>query len=102
MQWRCRNGNWLRAELLDLLREHGVGTGAEQLLYHAEPRGDSQAGQSSNGRLSLYVRFLGDRKKMDAYVEERIHRGEQERHWDRLVWDRAPPRQSTGYSRCES
>ena len=37
----------------------------------------------------LYLRFLGDRKRMDEYVDGMIERGEKERHWDRLVWDRA-------------
>lgn len=83
-----RNGSWLRAELLDVLREHGVALVLNN--YYTMPslavtveRIDPRTAHF------LYVRFLGDRKKMDAYVEERIRRGEQERHWDRLVWDRA-------------
>ena len=83
-----RNGSWLRAELLDLLREHGVALVLNN--YYTMPSlADTAKRVNSVTADFLYVRFLGDRKKMDSYVEERISRGEQERHWDRLVWDRA-------------
>ena len=83
-----RNGSWLRAELLDLLREYGVALVLNN--YYTMPGlADTTKRVDPVTADFLYVRFLGDRKKMDAYVEERISRGEQERHWDRLVWDRA-------------
>ena len=83
-----RNGSWLRTELLDLLREHGVALVLNN--YYTMPSlADTVERVNTVTADFLYVRFLGDRKKMDAYVEERIRKGEQERHWDRLVWDRA-------------
>ena len=36
----------------------------------------------------LYLRFLGDRKRMHEHVEGLISGGEKQRHWDKLVWDR--------------
>ena len=36
----------------------------------------------------LYVRFLGDRRKMDDHVEELIAASKKEKHWDRIVWER--------------
>lgn len=83
-----RNGSWLRAELLDVLREHGVVLVLNN--YYTMPSLEETLKQINPVTADfLYVRFLGNRKKMDAYVEERIRLGEQERHWDRLVWDRA-------------
>ncbi|MEE2874767.1 MAG: hypothetical protein VX893_17870 [Candidatus Latescibacterota bacterium] len=35
----------------------------------------------------LYLRFLGDRKRMHEHVEGLISGGEKQRHWDKLVWD---------------
>lgn len=83
-----RNGSWLRAELLDVLREHGVALVLNNYYTMPSLAATVERIDPQTARF-LYVRFLGDRKKMDAYVEERIRRGEQERHWDRLVWDRA-------------
>jgi uncharacterized protein YecE (DUF72 family) len=37
----------------------------------------------------LYVRFLGDRKRMDEHVEGLIKSGDKKRHWDQLVWERS-------------
>tara|TARA_B100000676_G_scaffold312767_1_gene388812 strand:+ start:1558 stop:2496 length:939 start_codon:yes stop_codon:yes gene_type:complete len=83
-----RNGRWLRDQLLDLLREHGVALVLNNYytmpdLAQTRRRLDPQTGNF------LYLRFLGDRKRMDEYVDGMIERGEKERHWDRLVWDRA-------------
>ena len=36
----------------------------------------------------LYLRFLGDRKRMHEHVEGLISGGEKQRHWDKLVWGR--------------
>ena len=82
-----RNGRWLRSELLDVLRAHGVALVLNN--YYTMPDLTSTRGRIDPATSDfLYVRFLGDRKKMDHYVEDLIDRGIKQRHWDRLVWDR--------------
>lgn len=83
-----RNGRWLGDELLDILRGNNVALVLNN--YYTMPqlsalrrRIDPQTSDF------LYVRFLGDRKRMDEYVEGMIERGEKERHWDGLVWERS-------------
>tara|TARA_Y100000588_G_scaffold69186_1_gene70721 strand:+ start:500 stop:1441 length:942 start_codon:yes stop_codon:yes gene_type:complete len=82
-----RNGSWLRRELLDLLRQHGVAL----VLNHYYTMPDlAQTRQRLNPQTAdfLYVRFLGDRRKMDEHVDELIAAGKKEKHWDRIVWER--------------
>ena len=82
-----RNGRWLREGLVELLRRHGVALVLNN--YYTMPElGETRRRIDPLTADFLYVRFLGDRKKMDEYVEGLIERGEQERHWDRLVLDR--------------
>ena len=83
-----RNARWVGDELLGILRENNVALVLNN--YYTMPqlsalrrRVDLQTADF------LYVRFLGDRKKMDEYVEGMIARGEKERHWDGLVWERS-------------
>ena len=82
-----RNGRWIKSELLDLLRVHNVALVLN--CYYTMP--DIAALRQQIDPLSadfLYLRFLGDRKKMDEYVEQMIQQGRKQRHWDALVWDR--------------
>ena len=44
----------------------------------------------------LYLRFLGNRKRMDEHVEGLISRGEKQRHWDKLIWDRGVETRALG------
>ena len=82
-----RNGRWLREGLVELLRRHGVALVLNN--YYTMPElGETRRRIDPLTADFLYVRFLGDRKKMDEYVEGLIERGEQKRHWDRLVLDR--------------
>ncbi|MEE3258638.1 MAG: DUF72 domain-containing protein [Candidatus Latescibacterota bacterium] len=84
-----RNGRWLRGQLLDLLREHGVALVLNN-YYTMPDLGETRRRLDPQTTDFLYIRFLGDRKKMDEYVDGMIERGgEKGKHWDRLVWDRA-------------
>jgi len=83
-----RNARWVGDQLLGILRENNVALVLNN--YYTMPqlnalrrRVDLQTADF------LYVPFLGDRKKMDEYVEGMIARGEKERHWDGLVWERS-------------
>jgi uncharacterized protein YecE (DUF72 family) len=82
-----RNDRWIRPELVDVLRNYRVGLVLNH--YYTMPTVD-QVFQRLDPVTSdfIYVRFLGDRKRMDEYVEDHIRRGNKKRHWDRLVWDR--------------
>ena len=82
-----RNGRWLREELVDLLREHGVALVLNS-YYTMPDLGQLQKRVDPRTANFLYLRFLGDRKRMDEYVDGLIRRGEKQRHWDALVWDR--------------
>ena len=82
-----RNARWIRPELLDLLRAHNVALVLN--CYYTMP--DIATLRRWLDPVSadfLYLRFLGDRKKMDEYVEQMMQTGCKERHWDTLVLDR--------------
>tara|TARA_B110000196_G_C20582000_1_gene402341 strand:- start:53 stop:505 length:453 start_codon:yes stop_codon:yes gene_type:complete len=82
-----RNGRWLRQALVDLLREHGVALVLNN-YYTMPDLGEVRQRMDPITGDFLYLRFLGDRKRMDEHVEGLISRGEKQRHWDKLVWDR--------------
>lgn len=82
-----RNDRWIRPELVEVLRRCGVALVLNN--YYTMP--DIAAVRQRLDPVTadfVYVRFLGDRKRMDEYVEGQIRRGAKKRHWDRLVWDR--------------
>lgn len=83
-----RNARWVGDELLGILRENNVALVLNN--YYTMPQLSALCQHVDLQTADfLYVRFLGDRKKMDEYVENMIARGEKERHWDRLVWERS-------------
>jgi len=82
-----RNDRWIRPELVEVLRAHSVGLVLNH--YYTMPAVDEVFQRLDPVTADfLYVRFLGDRKRMDEYVEDQIRRGNKDRHWDRLVWER--------------
>ena len=83
-----RNSKWLRRELLDLLRQHQVALALTS--YYTMPDIEELRKRFVDPVSAdfLYVRFLGDRKRMDERVEELLKAGQKKRHWDELVWDR--------------
>ena len=62
-----RNGRWLRDQLLDLLREHGVALVLNN-YYTMPDLGETRRRLDPQTADFLYIRFLGDRKKMDEYL----------------------------------
>ena len=82
-----RNGKWIRRELLDLLRQHDVALVLNS--YYTMPDiGETRRHLDPQTADFLYVRFLGDRRKMNEYVDGLIAEGKKVKHWDRVVWER--------------
>ncbi len=82
-----RNARWVGDELLAILRDNNAALVLNN--YYTMPQlGSLRQRMDLQTTDFLYVRFLGDRKKMDDYVEGMIARGEKERHWDGLLWER--------------
>jgi uncharacterized protein YecE (DUF72 family) len=82
-----RNGRWIGEELVDILRASNVALVLNS--YYTMPSlGEMRRRVQPMTADFLYARFLGDRKKIDQQVEAMIERGEKERHWDTLVWER--------------
>jgi uncharacterized protein YecE (DUF72 family) len=83
-----RNGKWVRRGLVDLLAQHRVTLALTS--YYTMP-GIAEVRQKLLDPVTadfLYVRFLGDRKQMDAHVQQLIETGAKKRQWDELLWDR--------------
>lgn len=82
-----RNAKWLRPELLELLKRRRVGLVLTS--YYTMPDiGELVERIDPVTADFIYVRFLGDRRRMDEHVAALIESGEKQRHWDQLVWDR--------------
>jgi uncharacterized protein YecE (DUF72 family) len=82
-----RNGRWVGEELLDILRYHNAALVLNS--YYTMPAlGEVCRRVNPLTADFLYVRFLGDRKRMDEHVEGLIQSGDKKRHWDQLVWER--------------
>ncbi len=82
-----RNGRWIGRELVDILRASNVALVLNS--YYTMPSlGEVRQRVQPITADFLYVRFLGDRKKIDQRVEAMIESGEKKRHWDTLVWER--------------
>lgn len=73
-----RNRKWLDERFYDLLRKHGIGL---VLLDHPwMPRVEVATSRT------LYVRFLGDRRKIpDDFTHEHVDRARELDKWDRLI-----------------
>ncbi|NKB71276.1 MAG: DUF72 domain-containing protein [Candidatus Latescibacteria bacterium] len=84
-----RNARWLRPALMDLLRTHGIALALTS--YYTMPEiGPLLQGPDPITADFLYIRFLGDRKKMDEYIAQLQQKGSKQKAWDGLVWDRRP------------
>ena len=95
-----RNGSWLRAELLDLLREHGVALVLNN--YYTMPGlADSLNRVNPVTADFLYVRFLGDRKKWTPTSRSGFAAASKS-GIGTVSSGTAPPRPSSGHNRCES
>ena len=84
-----RNGKWVGRKLVDLLAQHRVCmalTSYYTMPDIAEVRKKLLDPVSAG---FLYVRFLGDRKRMDERVGQLVEAGAKTRHWDELVVDRS-------------
>ena len=87
-----RNAKWIAAPLLDLLRRHGV-TLVLSAYYTMPPPDRLFRGPDPQTTDRIYVRFLGDHRKMDALVE-RLRRDEgRPGEWTSLAVDREPEMQ---------
>ncbi len=82
-----RNARWLQPRLLDLLRSHRIGL--VLTCFYTMPGLDELMGKMDVITADFsYVRFIGDRKRIETLVNERIKSGEKKRQWDELVVDR--------------
>jgi uncharacterized protein YecE (DUF72 family) len=82
-----RNAAWIAPPLLDLLREHG--TALVIPVYYTLP-GPERFFGGADPQITelLYVRFLGDHRKMDELVARQIAEGRRSREWEALAVDR--------------
>lgn len=82
-----RNAKWLRPELVEVLKAHRVALVLNN--YYTMPDIDEVVEQVDPVTAGfLYVRFLGDRKRMEEHVSELLLAGRKKRRWDELLWDR--------------
>ena len=84
-----RNGKWVGRKLVDLLAQHRVCMALTS--YYTMPDIAEVRKKLLNPVSAgfLYVRFLGDRKRMDERVGQLVEAGTKTRHWDELVVDRS-------------
>lgn len=83
-----RNAAWLRGPLLDLLRQYQVPLALT--AYYTMPslaRLQEQGVDPVTGPFA-YVRFLGDRRRIDERLDTLLAAGEIEQRFGQLIWDR--------------
>ena len=83
-----RNAKWLCASLLDLLREHGISLAFID-YYTMDPLYRLAQNPEVFTAPFVYVRFLGNRKNIEAILEEAKKKGQRKRDWGSLLVDRA-------------
>lgn len=82
-----RNAHWLHPALIDLLREHRVAL--VLTCFYTMPALDELMSKIDLLTADFsYVRFIGDRKRIETLVNAKIERGEKKNQWDELVIDR--------------
>ena len=82
-----RNAKWIADPLLDLLRSRGVALALP--VYFTMPGADRLfAGPDPQTTDLLYVRFLGDHRRMDERVRALRESGRREGDWTELAVDR--------------
>jgi len=84
-----RNGKWINKELVQLLRENRAALVLNSYYTMPDIAEVRQRVDPATADF-LYVRFLGDRRQMEEYVDQLIEKGEKKRRWDGLVWERRP------------
>lgn len=88
-QWaiEIRNSRWVRAEFLDVLREHKIALVFID-YYTMDPLPKlAQRGDVVTAPF-VYIRFLGNHKEMDRAVESARSEGERSSDWGSLLVDR--------------
>ena len=82
-----RNEQWLRPELTDLLRQHGVALALTS--YYTMPPVDRLLEKFDPAAAGfVYVRFLGHHRQMDATVKRLVAEGRRSSEWGELAVDR--------------
>lgn len=82
-----RNAKWLAPPLLDLLRERGVALALT--AYFTMPGvAELRRGPDPLTGPFVYVRFLGDHRRMDALVAQARRERGKRREWDELLVDK--------------
>ena len=83
-----RNASWLAPPLLDLLRSRGVSLALS--AYYTMPAPEAIfRGPDPITADPVYVRFIGDHKKMDALVAGLKEKGARAGEWSELAVDRS-------------
>lgn len=83
-----RNAKWVRAELLELLRRQGISLAFID-YYTMDPLYKLADRPEVFTAPFIYVRFLGNRKNIEALVEDAKRKGYRNRDWGSLLVDRA-------------
>jgi uncharacterized protein YecE (DUF72 family) len=83
-----RNATWIAPPLIDLLRERGVTLAFSAYYTMPGPEG-LFAGADPQTTDSLYLRFIGDHKTMDALVAKLKSEGKRAGEWDSPAVDRS-------------
>ncbi len=82
-----RNSRWVRPELLDLLRNHGISLVFID-YYTMDPLPRLAKRQEVFTAPFVYIRFLGNHKDMDAAVQRARAEGNRGTDWGSLLLDR--------------
>lgn len=83
-----RNSRWVQPALLDILRSREISLVFID-YYTMDPLPKLAYRKEVFTAPFAYVRFLGNRKKMDAAVQEALEKGRRKRPWESLIVDRA-------------
>jgi uncharacterized protein YecE (DUF72 family) len=82
-----RNPKWVRSPLLDLLRDHGISLAFID-YYTMEPLHKLSQRPEVFTAPFVYVRFLGNRKQIEAMVKTAKEAGRRSKDWGSLIIDR--------------
>ena len=82
-----RNSKWIRSGLLDLLSSRGISLAFID-YYTMDPLYKLAHRREVFTAPFVYVRFLGNRKMMDAAVKKAKKDGQRSRDWESLIFDR--------------
>ena len=88
-QWaiEIRNSHWVKSELLDILRDHGIALAfIDYYTMDPLPKLSRQAGIITAP--FAYLRFLGNHKQMDAAIQQERTEGRRKSDWESLLVDR--------------